>query len=111
MEEDEVLSVHYEIAVIGAGMIGSSAAKHVALSNQQTGTLTGPSDVKTKLVLIGPNRPQDQIYGAWFDEARITRKLDRNANWKLLGNNIGFFTRKLLFKKNRYITITYVDSK
>ena len=53
-------------------MIGSSAAKYAS------------EDVKTS-ILIGPNQPQGGIYSAWFDEGRITRKLDRNPNWRHLG--------------------------
>ena len=53
-------------------MIGSSAAKYAS------------EDVKTS-ILIGPNQPQSGIYSAWFDEGRITRKLDRNPNWRYLG--------------------------
>ena len=61
-----------EIAVIGAGMIGSSAAKYVAAEAQSS-------------VLIGPDHPLQGIHAAWFDEGRITRKIDRNPNWRILG--------------------------
>ena len=66
--------VEYDVAIIGAGLIGSAAAKYAS------------EDVKTS-VLIGPNQPQNGIYSAWFDEGRIVEKLDtHNSNWIHLGN-------------------------
>ena len=66
-------SINYDVAVIGAGLIGSAAAKYAS------------EDVKTS-ILIGPNQPQDGIYSAWFDEGRIVEKLDQhNNNWIHLG--------------------------
>ena len=64
----------YDVAVIGAGMIGSAAAKYAS------------EDVKAT-ILIGADQPQDGVYGAWFDEGRITRTLDRNPHWKVLGES------------------------
>ena len=63
----------YDVAVIGAGMIGSSAAKYVAMESG------------IKCILIGPNEPQMGIHAAWFDEGRITRKLDKSPIWRDLG--------------------------
>ena len=62
----------FDVAVIGAGLIGSAVAKYVSLETKNS-------------VLIGPDRPQNGIYGAWFDEGRITRKLDRKPHWRNLG--------------------------
>ena len=62
-----------DVAVIGAGMIGSSAAKYVAMERG------------IKCILIGPNEPQMGIHAAWFDEGRITRKLDKSPIWRDLG--------------------------
>ena len=62
----------YDVAIVGAGMIGSSAAKYV-------------SEDSIKTILIGPSEPQSGIHGAWFDEGRITRKLDKNQVWRNLG--------------------------
>ena len=72
----EFTSINYDVAVIGAGLIGSAIAKYAS------------EDVKTS-ILIGPNEPQDGIYSAWFDEGRIVEKLDQhNANWIHLGKII-----------------------
>ncbi len=62
----------YDVAVVGAGLMGSAVAKYVS------------EDVKTS-ILIGPNRPQDGVYAAWFDEGRITGALDLSINWRILG--------------------------
>lgn len=64
--------IQVDVAVIGAGMIGSSVAKYVT------------EDVQS-LVLIGPDHPFLGIHAAWFDEGRITRKIDKNPNWRILG--------------------------
>ena len=65
----------YDVAIIGAGMIGSSAAKYM-------------SEDSVKTILIGPSEPQSGIHGAWFDEGRITRKLDKNHVWRNLGRYV-----------------------
>ena len=63
----------FDIAVIGAGMIGSSCAKYLA-------------DIGLETVLIGPQEKQKlQCHGAWFDEARITRIFDSSPYWMDLG--------------------------
>ena len=64
----------YDVAIIGAGMIGSSAAKYMS-----------EDTYSVKTILIGPSEPQSGIHGAWFDEGRITRKLDKNHVWRNLG--------------------------
>ena len=63
----------YEFAVIGGGVIGSSAAKHLssALSSSAAVCLIGPED----------NRA---THGAWHDEGRITRGVDNNSYWTAL---------------------------
>ena len=66
----------YDVAVIGAGMIGSSSAKYVAMESG------------IKCILIGPNEPQMGIHAAWFDEGRITRKLDKSLIWRDLGTTL-----------------------
>ena len=69
----------YDVAIIGAGMIGSSAAKYMS-----------EDSYSVKTILIGPSEPQSGIHGAWFDEGRITRKLDKNQVWRNLGMyNVG----------------------
>ena len=73
MEAGTVCCQHYEVAVIGSGLMGSAAAKYVSKENVQS------------CVLIGPQQPQDGIYGAWFDSGRIAEVLDQNSNWMELG--------------------------
>ena len=45
----DVTNIEYDVAIIGAGMIGSAAAKYAS------------EDVKTS-ILIGPDQPQDGIH-------------------------------------------------
>lgn len=63
-----------KIAVIGRGMIGSSAARHLAKSGQN-------------VTLIGPSEPidfkqHDGVFGSHYDEGRITRLLDPHPVWE-----------------------------
>ena len=49
IEKMDVTNIEYDVAIIGAGMIGSAAAKYAS------------EDVKTS-ILIGPDQPQDGIH-------------------------------------------------
>ena len=62
----------YEFAVIGGGLIGSSAARHLSeLSPSGPVCLIGPAD-------------NEATHGAWFDEGRLTRGVDNNPYWTAL---------------------------
>ena len=60
-------------------MIGSSAAKWIAQISE---------GIEGRVALVGESEPhkkeEGDIFGAWFDEGRITRVLDRNDAWRLL---------------------------
>jgi sarcosine oxidase len=73
------MSVHPEIVadivVIGAGPIGASAARHLS-TDAQAG----------RIVVIGAAEPADPaqhdgIFGAWHDEARLTRIIASDDVW------------------------------
>ena len=49
LKKMDVTNIEYDVAIIGAGMIGSAAAKYAS------------EDVKTS-ILIGPDQPQDGIH-------------------------------------------------
>jgi len=56
------------IAVIGRGLIGSAAARHLAKAGHA-------------VTLIGPDEPADRkahrgVFASHYDEGRITRALD-----------------------------------
>ncbi|MBA00936.1 MAG: FAD-dependent oxidoreductase [Chloroflexi bacterium] len=64
---------HYDFAVIGGGMFGSAAARH--LSNQGHNVL-----------LFAPEEPPERtshegVFASHYDEARITRMLDADEVW------------------------------
>ena len=61
------------IAVIGRGLIGSAAARHLAEAGHE-------------VLLIGPEEPADKrahggVFGSHYDEGRITRGLDPYPFW------------------------------
>ncbi len=69
---------HYDFIVVGAGMMGSAAARHLAA--------TGAS-----VALVGPAEPQDKtthdgVFASHYDQARITRRLDKNQDWSRLAS-------------------------
>ena len=68
--------MEYDIAVIGAGLIGSAASKHISILKPES----------LKVCLIGPdNNDVSGSHGAWFDEGRITRIFEPiNPYWMQL---------------------------
>ncbi|WP_197908438.1 FAD-dependent oxidoreductase [Variovorax sp. SRS16] len=61
------------LAVIGRGLIGSAAARHLSRMGHD-------------VALIGPDEPADYsrhggVFGSHYDEGRITRSLDSNPFW------------------------------
>lgn len=68
--------VHFDVAVVGAGPIGSSAARHLAKAGLQ-------------VVVIGPDEPldpdtHDGVFASHYDQARITRTIDPDPLWQRL---------------------------
>ncbi len=66
------------LAVIGRGMIGSAAARHLARMGHD-------------VALIGPGEPadfarHDGVFGSHYDEGRITRSFDPEPFWRQLNN-------------------------
>ncbi|MEL7213469.1 MAG: FAD-dependent oxidoreductase [Pseudomonadota bacterium] len=62
-----------QIAVIGRGLIGSAAARHLAEEGY-------------KVTLIGPSEPADYtrhtgVFASHYDEGRITRGMDQRPFW------------------------------
>jgi sarcosine oxidase len=75
----------YDVIVIGAGMMGSAAARHLA-------------GMGVKTLLVGPLEPEDKgthdgVFASHYDQARITRRLDSKADWaKLSSQSIARYT-------------------
>ncbi|XP_077868852.1 uncharacterized protein LOC144359609 [Saccoglossus kowalevskii] len=64
----------YDLCIVGAGLIGSAAARHA--------TIISPN---AKICLIGPNEPKERsIFASHYDEGRITRILDTDPTWSVL---------------------------
>ena len=88
-----------EIAVIGRGLIGSAAARHLARSGHA-------------VILIGPDEPgtmaaHQGVFASHYDEGRITRSLDPDPFWSRVSrasiaryveiaaaSGIGFYTER-----------------
>ena len=65
----------FKVIIIGGGMIGSAAARH--LSQMQEGT-----------ALLGPGEPADRgshdgVFASHYDEGRMTRMLDADPDWSI----------------------------
>jgi glycine/D-amino acid oxidase-like deaminating enzyme len=63
----------FDYIVVGRGLTGSAAARHLALAGLQ-------------VALIGPEEPSSRahhggVFGSHYDEGRITRILDPNPVW------------------------------
>jgi glycine/D-amino acid oxidase-like deaminating enzyme len=72
------MTKHFNFIIVGAGMMGAAAARH--LSQWQDG-----------VALIGPDEPADTqshtgVFASHYDEARITRTIDRDPVWARLAN-------------------------
>lgn len=66
----------FEVAVIGLGLIGSAACRHLALSSDS-------------VVGIGPQEPRHWkshmgVFASHYDEARLTRIVDKDDVWSKL---------------------------
>lgn len=62
-----------QVAVIGRGLIGSAAARHLAKTGHDV-TLIGPSEPMDKATHKG-------VFASHYDEGRITRKLAQDEFW------------------------------
>lgn len=68
--------MRFDCAIVGAGLMGSAAARHLA-------------DAGHSVVLIGPEEPDsltthEGVFASHYDAARITRKLDPDPVWARL---------------------------
>lgn len=73
-------SSHYDAAVIGLGLIGAGALRHLSLL-----------DPAASVGGIGPGEPDDfarhdGVFAEHYDAGRITRRLDRRYEWALLAS-------------------------
>ncbi len=66
------------IAVIGCGLWGAAAARHLAEAGHRV-TLIGPQEPENKATHGG-------VFGSHYDEGRITRKLDVDPVWSALAS-------------------------
>lgn len=72
------MAADFKFIVVGRGMMGAAAARHLA--RQSNG-----------VAVIGPDEPEDRkthegVFGSHYDEGRITRTMDPDANWARLAN-------------------------
>lgn len=72
------MAADFRFIVVGRGMMGAAAARHLA----------GQTD---GIAVIGPDEPEDRashqgVFGSHYDEGRITRTIDPDADWARLAN-------------------------
>ena len=68
-------AIMYDIAVVGAGLFGSAALRHLAYNFPEL-----------KLCAVGPDEPADRkthdgVFASHYDQGRITRVLDPSPLW------------------------------
>jgi len=68
-----------KLAIIGRGMIGSAAARHLSKAGHDV-TLIGPVEPEIRATHQG-------VFGSHYDEGRITRLLDPHPIWEDLAAN------------------------
>ncbi|KAL3696672.1 hypothetical protein R1sor_010748 [Riccia sorocarpa] len=76
-EEELAAMETFSVAVIGLGLMGSAACRHLSFATGE------------KVVGIGPAEPEDWkshtgVFASHYDEGRITRIVDANSIWSLL---------------------------
>jgi len=99
------LNTNIDVAVIGRGMLGSSAARHLA-------------DLGASVSLIGPGEPKKHsvhtgVFGSHYDSGRITRILDRNPYYSKIAaasiarfRNLESLTGKYFYQDVGQITVS-----
>ena len=65
----------YKIAVIGRGLIGSAAGRHLSM-------------ISDGIAVIGPNEPEDPVkhegvFASHYDEGRMVRFVDPQISWSI----------------------------
>lgn len=70
MSED---SIPFDVAVVGAGIMGSAASRHLAAMGSRV-ALIGPAEPNSKTTHNG-------VFASHYDQARVSRKLDSNHDW------------------------------
>ncbi|MGE6785143.1 NAD(P)/FAD-dependent oxidoreductase [Ensifer adhaerens] len=70
------MSESFDFIVVGKGMMGAAAARHLALSG-------------ARVALVGPDEPTDRashsgVFSSHYDNARITRTIDGDTVWARL---------------------------
>lgn len=66
----------YDFIIVGAGMMGAAAARHLARQG-------------VSVALVGPGEPGNRtqhagVFASHYDEGRLTRVLDKNHDWSRL---------------------------
>lgn len=72
------MSEHFKYIVVGRGMMGAAAARHLAENTEGVALIDSgePADIKS----------HPGVFASHYDEARITRTIDGDADWALLAN-------------------------
>ncbi|MDF1634560.1 FAD-dependent oxidoreductase [Mycoplana sp. MJR14] len=68
----------FDFIVVGKGMMGAAAARHLASAG-------------ARVALVGPDEPADRtthdgVFASHYDEGRITRTIDQDADWARLAH-------------------------
>ena len=72
------MTTRYDVAVIGVGLVGAAALRHLAATGR-------------RCVGVGPGEPADWashtgVFASHYDSGRITRRLDKRREWAILAD-------------------------
>jgi len=107
MKQGAILPTFYEHLFCTFALLGSLRVK---ASNKHVDKIDyrwASEDVESS-ILIGPSenaKTSSKIFGAWFDEGRITEMADSTTIWRTLGSKSSF----LVSTKNKVHTKCFTD--
>ncbi|KAK3575877.1 hypothetical protein CHS0354_029826 [Potamilus streckersoni] len=78
----ESMEKEFDLCIVGAGMIGSAAARHASLVPGLRVCLFGPDEPMEKSLV-----ERRDIFGAHYDEGRIARTAELDPVWGILSRN------------------------
>jgi glycine/D-amino acid oxidase-like deaminating enzyme len=76
---------HFDVVVLGRGLIGSAIGKYLKLESRSLSVaVIGPDERQKQPTTDSHTSHTTKVYGAHYDEGRMTRLVDANPTWSYL---------------------------